>query len=72
MISDPQDVTSLKGREGAERVATYEEAKASCAKAEHVHKSYFGKDKDKQLHQIMDDPLKKAEQVPIDLSKHLH
>ena len=51
-------------------VAIYEEAKGSCDKAEYVHKSYFAKDKDNQLRLILDEPLKKAEQVPIDLSTH--
>ena len=42
--------------------------KASADKAEYLTKSYFGKDKMKQISVLLEEPLKKLDQVPIDLS----
>jgi hypothetical protein len=60
MTSDPHSVDTLQ--------TAFNEAKGVVEKAELCHKSYFGKDKDKQLKAIIEDPLKKIEAVALDLS----
>ena len=70
MISDPQDVGALKGILcfHPPTLETYNQVKAIVDKADYTSKSYFGKDKSKQISQILEEPLKKLDQVPIDLS----
>jgi hypothetical protein len=70
MISETQDVASLKRTEndGEIFVVAYDQAKESADKAALMHKSYFGKDKDKQIFSILEEPLKKIELIPVDLS----
>ena len=74
MISDPQDVNSLKGTNPGLncRVEAFNQAKASADKAEYTSKSYFGKDRQKQITHMLEEPLKKLDQLPIDLSMQLN
>ena len=69
MASNQQDVNSLKGNLlCSTHIETFNQSKASVDKAEYLTKSYFGKDKQKQIAQLLDEPLKKLNQIPIDSS----
>lgn len=69
MISDPKDVNSLKGASPAAHpfVEAYKQAKETVDKADQLEKSYFGKDKSKQIAQLLEEQMKKVAAVPLDL-----